>query len=438
VLEAERRAREEQALREAAGAVSAAFTVEEMLPRIARSALEATEANGSMVERLDAAGKQLHIVAVAGDVRLHMGESVPYAGSYAEQVIQRGEPMIIPRLAAAERIPRHWAETCPDCSALVLGLMEAGEVIGALLLLRSPGSPPFRASEIARGRTFAELVSLAFRKVHLLEESERRREELEQVMESRARLMRGFSHDVKNPLSASLGYVELLREGFMGARTPEQDRALERVRAGIGAAVRLIDDLVDLARAESGQIEISPEMVDLRHAVHEMIGQYAAAAEQKSLNINSDVPTSQAPVWTDPVRVRQVLGNLLSNAVKYTPAGGGIDVRIVQPTTRREGGNGPWIALHVIDSGPGIAPEDQERIFNEFTRLAPGAAEGAGLGLSISRRIARLLGGDLTVESEAGQGSNFTLWLPLSRAGERSESPGAGAGDADTPGAAAD
>ncbi|HEX9108928.1 MAG TPA: ATP-binding protein, partial [Longimicrobiales bacterium] len=158
-------------------------------------------------------------------------------------------------------------------------------------------------------------------------------------------------------------------------------------------------------------------VVDLRHAVHEMIGQYAAAAEQKGLAITWDMPTSQAPVFTDPVRVRQILGNLLSNAVKYTPEGGAIEVRINERETRREGGNGPWIALHVIDTGPGIAPEDQERIFGEFTRLAPTVAEGAGLGLSISRRIARLLGGDLTVESEAGQGSNFTLWLPVRQAG---------------------
>jgi len=112
------------------------------------------------------------------------------------------------------------------------------------------------------------------------------------------------------------------------------------------------------------------------------------------------------------------MGNLLSNAVKYTPAGGRIDVRISQRTTRREGDAGPWVSVHVIDTGPGIAPEDQERVFSEFTRLAPTAAEGAGLGLSISRRIARLLGGDLTVESEIGQGSNFTLWLPVTRAGE--------------------
>jgi len=232
-------------------------------------------------------------------------------------------------------------------------------------------------------------------------------------MESRARLVRGFSHDVKNPLGASLGFIELLEEGFMGEPTAEQTRALQRAAAGIRAAVRLIDDLVDLARAESGQIEVAKEAVDLRAVAHELVGQYSAAAEQKSLLLTMDLPTSTPPVHTDPTRVRQILGNLLSNAVKYTPVGGAIEVRINERTSRREAGDGgPWLALHVIDTGPGIAPEDQERIFEEFTRLAPGAAEGAGLGLAISRRIARLLGGDLTVESEPGHGSNFTLWLP--------------------------
>jgi len=417
VLEAEQHAREERALREAAGAVSAAFTVEDMLPQIARGALEATDADGSVVERLDAAREQLHIVAAAGEIRLRLGESVPYSGSYAEYVIRRGEPIVIPRLASAEyRVPKHWAATCPDCSALVLGLVDGGEVI-------------------ARARTFAGLVSLAYRKVHLLEESERRRQELERVMESRARLIRGFSHDVKNPLSASLGYVELLQEGFMGTPTSEQSRALGRVRAGMRAAVALIDDLVDLARAESGQIEISPEAVDLRHAVQDMIGQYAAAAEQKNLTMASDLPTTQAPVWTDPMRVRQVLGNLLSNAVKYTPPGGRIEVRITQNTTPRQGDAGRSVSVHVIDTGPGIPREDHERVFTEFTRLAPGVAEGAGLGLSISRRIARLLGGDLTVESEPGHGSNFILWLPPIREGE---APEAGTGVPNRRTAAAD
>ncbi len=233
-------------------------------------------------------------------------------------------------------------------------------------------------------------------------------------MESRARLVRGFSHDVKNPLSASLGFVELLLDGYMGAPSPEQRRALERAGAGIRSAVGLIDDLVDLARAESGQIEVAMEAVDLRAVARELAGQYSAAAEQKNLAVTLDLPTSLPSVQTDPTRVRQILGNLLSNAVKYTPVGGAIDLRLNERSSRREGGaDGPWLALHVIDTGPGIAPEDQERIFEEFTRLAPGAAEGAGLGLAISRRIARLLGGDLTVESEPGQGSNFTLWLPL-------------------------
>ncbi len=420
VEQAEEHAREESALRRAAASVSAAFTVEEMLPQIALSALEATGADGSVVERLSADNHSLEIVAADGEIRLPLGSSVPYAGSYAEYVIQQGEPVVIPRLDRVDRpVPPHWKQTCPECSALLLGLVDAGEVIGALLLLRSPEHAPFRPSEIARARAFANLVSLAFRKVHLLEESERRRQELERVMESRARLVRGFSHDVKNPLSASLGFVELLRDGFMGAPSPEQRRALERASAGIRAAVGLIDDLVDLARAEAGSIEVNPEAVDLRAVARELAGQYSAAAEQKSLRLSVDLPTTLPPVHTDPTRVRQVLGNLLSNAVKYTPAGGAVEVRLNERTARREGegDGGPWLALHVIDTGPGIAPEDQERIFEEFTRLAPGAAEGAGLGLAISRRIARLLGGDLTVESEPGHGSNFTLWLPAALEG---------------------
>jgi len=414
--DAVRRARSEHALRQATAALASAFTVEEMLPRMAESALEATDADGAVVERLEADSGKLCIAAAAGSLTLPPGGTAEYAGSYAELVATRGEPAIIERLDRAERpVPPQWAETCPECSALVVSLEDVGAVGGALVLLRGPERAGFRRADVDRALVFADLASLAIRKVHLLDESERGRQDLERLTESRAGLMRGFSHDLKNPLGAALGFVQLLADGTIGQPGTEQQRALERVAAAIRTALQLIDDLVELARAESGRLEITLEAVDMRNVAGELVAFYAPAAEEKRLRLATDFPTTLPVARTESKRVRQIVGNLLSNAVKYTPEGGRVEVSIRQRSSRREGEadeRGPWLALQVLDTGPGIAPQDQERIFTEFTRLAPAAATGAGLGLSISRRLARLLGGDLTVESEPGRGSNFTLWLP--------------------------
>ena len=124
-----------------------------------------------------------------------------------------------------------------------------------------------------------------------------------------------------------------------------------------------------------------------------------------------DLPDTVPPVVSDPARVRQVLANLLSNAIKYTPAGGRVTVRA---RTRTDGAPAPgeWIAAEVVDTGRGIPPEQQRQLFQEFTRFDSASAEGAGIGLAISQRIAEALGGRITVESQVGAGSTFTLWLP--------------------------
>ncbi len=411
--EAERRATEEVALRRAAQAVTESYTVEEVIRRIAESALIATSADGAYVERLDQTAGTIVVAAAAGDVHPPLGEKLPLAGSYAEAVLESGHPVLVPDLSSADRpLAGGMSVACPDCAAVVLPLLDSGSAIGALLLIRR-GRRGFRPDEVGRAATFANLAALAFRKVHLLEESEQRREELERVMESRARLIRGFSHDLKNPLGAADGYLQLLEEGIQGQLAPKQQESIRHVRRALRAALALIADLVELARAEAGQLDVQLHAVDARDVAREMAGEYRAQAEAAGLALHEEIPDTFPVFRSDDRRVRQVLGNLFSNAVKYTPAGGRIGVRVAMrggpgtPVPRR------WVAIDVWDTGRGIPPERAERIFQEFTRLEPGRTPGAGLGLAISRRVARAIGGELTFVSEAGKGSTFTLWLPL-------------------------
>lgn len=249
------------------------------------------------------------------------------------------------------------------------------------------------------------------------QEAERLRAELESVMESRSRLVRGFSHDLKNPLGAADGYLELMEEGLMGELTPKQLDSVGRVRRSIRSALALINDLAELARADSGQIAINPGPVELALVTRELVEDFRAQARTSELDIDTDLPDEAAVVVTDAERLKQVLGNLLSNAVKYTPGGGSIRVRAAADCHRP---NDPqrWIMVQVEDTGPGIPEDRREEVFREFTRLDPTAAHGAGLGLAISRRLARALGGDITVSDADPRGAVFTLWLPARQAAE--------------------
>jgi PAS domain S-box-containing protein len=262
-----------------------------------------------------------------------------------------------------------------------------------------------------RRRLDEERERLLAREREARAEAERRREELERVTESRTHLMRGFSHDVKNPLGAADGYAQLLEDGVLGELSRKQVESIQRIRRSIQTSLHLIHDLLELARAEAGQLEIESVPTDVAELAREAVEDFRAQATAAGLALEVCIDET-LPTETDPARVRQILSNLLSNAVKYTPQGR-ITVDADLPADGRGRRDGDRIAIRVTDTGPGIPAEKQETIFQEFTRLDPEAHHGAGVGLAISRRIARLLDGDITVESEVGHGSTFTLWLPL-------------------------
>jgi signal transduction histidine kinase len=234
-------------------------------------------------------------------------------------------------------------------------------------------------------------------------ETERRRVELERVTDSKTRLMRGFTHDVKNPIGAADGYMQLLEDGVMGPLTERQAASVARARRSVAQAQQLIDDLLELARAESGELDVRREPVNLGELARDATEEFRAQAEQKGLAIAVDDANDGVVVDSDPVRVRQVLSNLVSNAVKYTERGT-VTVRV--RADERRG------AIEVADTGSGIPTDRQQLVFEEFVRLDPHAAPGAGVGLAISQRIVHALGGELTLHSESGRGSSFVLWLP--------------------------
>jgi signal transduction histidine kinase len=254
------------------------------------------------------------------------------------------------------------------------------------------------------------------------EEAERALGETARVTEARARLLRGVSHDVKNPLGAARGYAELLELGIKGPLNADQMRYVRGVRRSIDGALAILADLLDLARADSGGLSVERVPLDLSRVASEAGEDHRPAAASAGHMIDCSM-TGPVRVYSDPGRVRQVLGNLLSNAIKYTPAPGRITVR-AERVDADPARPGDWAVVRVADSGPGIPEEKREAIFDEFSRLHDGTGiQGHGLGLAISRRVARLLGGDLDVTGAPGQGAIFTLWLPLRDDDEAAASP---------------
>jgi signal transduction histidine kinase len=257
-------------------------------------------------------------------------------------------------------------------------------------------------------------------------ELERLSSELLRVNRMKSEFLANVSHELRTPLNAIVGFVDLLREGVYGELTPRQAKPVERIEASANHLRHLVDQVLDLAKMAAGRLEIHTETIDLRPFVLDVASEIESLVSEKGLSLSLVMGAALPRIRTDPTHLRQILVNLLGNAVKYTNDGGiVIRTRLVDslpdsgPLTERHSyPTNPWIGIQVIDTGIGIDPADQSRIFEEFEQVDAGpransAERGTGLGLAISRRLAALIGGMVELESEPGKGSTFTLWLPV-------------------------
>lgn len=256
----------------------------------------------------------------------------------------------------------------------------------------------------------------ARRTILLSQAAELGKREAERAMAAKSTLMRGVTHDLKNPIGAARGYADLLADGALGPLPDAQSKVVGRLRSLLTATLDTVNDLVEVSRADSGQLRIDRHACDVAQIVRDCVDDYRATGDAAGLTLAFDVDPAvvdvAANVSTDPTRVRQVLGNMLSNAVKYTPRGGRVHV-IIAP--RDDEALGAVVACSVADTGPGVPESLRERVFEEFFRVPAtvAIAQGTGVGLAIARRLARLLGGDLRVSDTPGGGATFSLLLPV-------------------------
>jgi signal transduction histidine kinase len=211
-----------------------------------------------------------------------------------------------------------------------------------------------------------------------------------------------MSHELRTPINAILGYSSLLLENIFGELTDQQRSSIERTKMAANHLLELVNDILDLSKIEAGKMELQMEEIAITELVRDLFVTVAPFAEEHGVELGLEI--CETSIDSDPRRIRQILLNLLSNAIKF---GEGKPV-VVRCHSAPAGG----IVVEVADQGVGIPEGDQDRIFEEFVQLEQQNERGTGLGLPISRRLAELLGGTLTVSSEVGKGSVFRLTLP--------------------------
>ena len=370
-----------------------------------------------------------HVFRFDGEL-IHFAAQYGY-GSEAAAIIRRYYPIPPGRgTAAARAILSGAVEQIPDVDAdpdyahrvtvsfinarslIGVPILKDGRPLGAIVMTRShPGH--FPAAQIELIRTFAEQAVIAIENVRLFEEIQDKNRQLEAVSQHKSQFLASMSHELRTPLNAIIGLTEMMAANAGRFGTGNAQEPLQRVHRAGKHLLGLINQVLDLSKIEAGKLELSPESVELGPLIDDVIGTAGLLAEPNKNQLIVQATENPGHLIVDPMRLRQILINLLSNACKFTKQGAvTLHVRTVA-----NGRN--WIEFAVADTGIGMTAEQLAKLFEEFTQADASTAKrygGTGLGLSISRRLAHMMGGDISVSSEPGKGSVFAVRLPSTTA----------------------
>ena len=321
-----------------------------------------------------------------------------------------------------ERAPIHIldAETDPEYrmiehqkiggyhSILGVPLLREGTPTGVLVLARH-SVRPFTDRQIELLTTFADQAVIAIENVRLFDEIQDKSRQLAEASERKSQFLASMSHELRTPLNAIIGLTEMMVSNAGRFGTENALEPLRRVNAAGTHLLSLINEVLDLSKIEAGKLELNPEPVNLARLIDDVIGTAGQLAEKNKNRLIVEAREDLGSLNADSMRLKQILLNLLSNACKFTKEGE-VALRV-----RRLADGRDWVELAVADSGIGMTAEQQARLFQDFTQADSLTARrygGTGLGLALSRKLARMMGGDVTVTSKPGKGSVFTVRLP--------------------------
>ena len=293
-------------------------------------------------------------------------------------------------------------------SFLVVPLVVRARVLGAITFVTREDDAPLSPEEVKLASDLGDLCAIALDNERLYRQARELRRAADVANRAKSTFLGNMSHELMTPLNAIGGYASLIELGLRGPVSPQQLADLARIRHSQEQLVTLITELLTFAKSENGRLEYRLGEVSVQGALDEVSDVLRGAADDRRFGLFQWPGDVDAVLWADPTRVRQILLNLVTNALKYaTDAGGQVTLSVATTPSA--------VAIHVADTGPGIPGEKLAVIFDPFVQLGSSSTErrgGVGLGLAISRDLARGMNGDLTVESTVGVGSRFTLRLP--------------------------
>jgi signal transduction histidine kinase len=292
----------------------------------------------------------------------------------------------------------------------VLGvpLLREGNPIGAIVLMRRTARP-FTDKQVEVVSTFADQAVIAIENVRLFDEIQDKNRQLQMASENKSQFVSSMSHELRTPLNAIIGPTEMMVKNAARFGTEKAQEPLQRVNRAGTHLLGLINQVLDLSKIEAGKLELNPQTVQLAPLINDVVGTAGQLAEQNKNRLVVEAQENLGALTVDPMRLRQILLNLLSNACKFTKQG---EVKLA---ARKVSNGSNFVEFSVSDTGIGMTAEQQAKLFEEFSQADATTAQkfgGTGLGLTITRKLARMMGGDVTVTSEPGKGSVFTVRLP--------------------------
>ena len=295
-------------------------------------------------------------------------------------------------------------------TVLCVPLVRDGEKIGVISITRAEVRP-FTTKQIDLATTFADQAGIAIENVRLFDEIQDKSRQLAEASQHKSQFVSSVSHELRTPLNAIIGLTDMLVTNAARFGTEKAKEPLQRVHRAGTHLLGLINQVLDLSKIEAGKLELNPQTVQLRPLIKDVIGTAGQLAEKNKNRLIVEAQENLGALTADSMRLKQILLNLLSNACKFTKEGE-VALRVRKVADGRE-----WVELAIADTGIGLTAEQQAKLFQDFTQADSLTARrygGTGLGLAISRKLARMMGGDVTVTSEPGKGSMFTVRLPSS------------------------